>query len=228
MGERVPGTMSIEGGGGGERDRRSAVVLAGGRSTRFGDEDKLLADLVGEPLIRRTVERVAPVVGTVVVNCRADQQAALETALGGVDATLRFAVDPEPDAGPMAGIRTGLRATPSRFAVVVAGDMPFVAPGLVRHLFARVTGHDAAVPQVEEWYQTTQAVYRADAMAAACGRALADGASKVLAPLAELDWTVVDGGTLRANGWLDSFENVNTPAELAEAETRFRAEADGA
>jgi molybdopterin-guanine dinucleotide biosynthesis protein A len=122
----------------------------------------------------------------------------------------------------MAGIRTGLRAAPTEFAVVVAGDMPFVEAGLVRHLFARVAGHDAAVPRVEEWYQTTQAVYRAAPMADACDRALARGDRKILAPLEELHWTTVTWETLRANGWLDSFENVNTRGELAEAAEQLR------
>jgi molybdopterin-guanine dinucleotide biosynthesis protein A len=219
--------MATEGRGGGERERRTAVVLAGGRSTRFEGGDKLLSDLAGEPLVRRTVARLAPVVGTVVLNCRDDQREALAAALEGFDGfDLRFAVDPEPDAGPMAGIRTGLRAAPTEFAVVVAGDMPFVEPGLVRHLFARVAGHDAAVPRVEEWYQTTQAVYRAASMADACDRALARGDGKILAPLEELHWTTVTWETLRANGWLDSFENVNTRGELAEAAERLRVEAE--
>ncbi|WP_254821739.1 molybdenum cofactor guanylyltransferase [Haloglomus halophilum] len=203
-------------------DDRTAVVLAGGRSTRFEGGDKLLADLAGEPLLRRTVARLAPVVGTVVVNCRGDQRDAFAAALAGLDADIEFAVDPDPDAGPMAGIRTGLRAAPTEFAVVVAGDMPFVDGSLVRYLFERAAGHDAAVPRIGEWFQTTQAVYRTEAMADACDRALDRGASKILAPLEELDWTVVEESRLRANGWLDSFENVNTHEELTAAEERFR------
>jgi molybdopterin-guanine dinucleotide biosynthesis protein A len=201
------------------RDDRTAVVLAGGRSTRFEGGDKLLADLAGEPLVRRTVMRLAPVVGTVVVNCRADQRDPLAAALDGLDVS--FAVDPEPDAGPMAGIRTGLRAAPTAFAVVVAGDMPFVDPGLVEHLFDRIGGHDAAVPRIDGWFQTTQAAYRAGRMADACDRALARGDSKILAPLEELDWTVIEEATLRGHGWLDSFENVNTRTELAAAAERL-------
>ncbi|WP_276257634.1 molybdenum cofactor guanylyltransferase [Haloglomus litoreum] len=203
-------------------DDRTAVVLAGGRSTRFDGGDKLLADLAGEPLLRRTVERLAPTAGAVIVNCRVDQRDGFADALAGVDPEVTFAVDPDPDAGPMAGIRTGLRATDDAFALVVAGDMPFVAPGLVEHLFDAATGHDAAVPRIDEWFQTTQAVYRAEAMADACDRALERGDAKILAPLEELDWTVVEEATLRANGWLDSFENVNTREELAAAAARFR------
>jgi molybdopterin-guanine dinucleotide biosynthesis protein A len=58
-------------------------------------------------------------------------------------------------------------------------------------------------------------------MADACDRALERGDSKILAPLEELDWVVVDHGTLAERGWLETFENVNTRGELREVETRL-------
>ena len=199
----------------------TAVVIAGGFSTRFEGGDKALADLAGVPMIRRVADRLAPVVSTLVVNCRAEQRESLAAAMDGYEHEVRFAVDPDPDAGPMAGIRTGLRESPDEYAAVVACDMPFVDREFVTYLFDRAAGHDAAVPEVDDWYQTTQAVYRAGRMADACDRALERGDSKILAPLEELDWVVVDHGTLAERGWLETFENVNTRGELREVETRL-------
>lgn len=172
-------------------------------------------------MIRRVADRLSSVVSSLVVNCRADQRDPIDAAMAGYELDHRFAVDPEPDAGPMAGIRTGLSEVGAEYAVVVACDMPFVEPALVEHLFATAEGHDAALPRVGEWFQTTQAVYRADAMVEACDRALARGDSRILAPLEELDRAVVEEATLRERGWLDSFENVNTREALREAEARL-------
>jgi len=172
-------------------------------------------------MIRRVADRLAPAVSTLVVNCRGEQRESLAAAMDGYDHEVRFAVDPEPDAGPMAGIRTGLRESPDEYALVVACDMPFVSRVFVEYLFDRACGHDAAVPEVDGWYQTTQAVYRAERMADACDRALERGDSKILAPLDELDWTVVDHATLAERGWLRTFENVNTRAELRDAGARL-------
>jgi molybdopterin-guanine dinucleotide biosynthesis protein A len=120
----------------------------------------------------------------------------------------------------MAGIRTGLRAVESEYAVVVACDMPAVSVDLVELLVERAQGHDAAVPQLEDgWYQTTQAVYRAAPMADACDRALARDEHKILAPLEELDWVVVSEAEVREVASLSTFENVNTRAELREMES---------
>ena len=92
---------------------RSGVIVAGGRSTRFGDADKAVAELAGTPMVRRVADRVAPAVDEVVVNCRADQREAIDAALDGFDHPVSFALDPEPDLGPLAGIAVGLDAAGS-------------------------------------------------------------------------------------------------------------------
>jgi molybdopterin-guanine dinucleotide biosynthesis protein A len=201
---------------------RSAVVVAGGRSTRFGDRDKAVADLAGVPMIRRVADRLLRVCDRLVVNCRSDQRAAIARALDGVDPA--FAVDPDPDRGPVAGVRTGLRAVESEYAAVVACDMPFVDPDFVAYLFDRAAGHDAAVPRPTEWYEPMQAVYRAAAMADACDAALADaddGHPRLLTPIETLDAVVVGGEEVGAHAASDTFDNLNTEAEVRAAADRL-------
>ncbi|WP_101298177.1 molybdenum cofactor guanylyltransferase [Halegenticoccus soli] len=204
---------------------RSAVVLAGGYSTRFGEADKAVAPLAGTPMIRRVADRLSSATDRLVVNCRREQEARLADALAGYPNPVTFALDPEPDRGPTAGIRTGLRAVDAEYAFVVACDMPFVDPDLVDYLFERAAGRDAAVPRIGDgWFQTTHAVYRARAMADACDAALARGESKVVAPLFDLDYVVVEEEEVRERASLDVFENVNTREELREAEARLSSE----
>ncbi|WP_251329335.1 molybdenum cofactor guanylyltransferase [Haloplanus pelagicus] len=200
---------------------RTAVVLAGGRSTRFGDADKAVADLAGTPMIRRVVDRVAPAVDAVVINCRGAQVPAIREALAGVAVPVAFAEDDYPDEGPMAGMATGLRAVESEYAFVVACDMPFVEADFVAHLFERAAGHDAAVPRPEQWFETTHAVYRAPAMADACEAALSAGEERIVAPLFDLDFVVVDAAAVREHGHPRTFENCNTRADFVDAERRL-------
>jgi molybdopterin-guanine dinucleotide biosynthesis protein A len=144
--------------------------------------------------------------------------------MAGYPRSVRYALDPDTDEGPMAGIGTGLAACEGEYAVVVACDMPFVDPAVVEHLFERAgrEGVDAVVPKLDDgWYQTTQAVYRAEAMADACEAALDRGDRKILAPLEELDWVVVDESELSEHGDLGTFENLNTREEFEAAQGRF-------
>ena len=201
---------------------RSAVILAGGRSTRYGDGDKALADLAGTPMLRRVADSLDAVTDELVVNCRADQRDAHLDVLDEYPNPVRVALDPEPDEGPMAGIAAGLREARGEYGVVVACDMPFVDPAVVDLLFDRADGHDAAVPEMDDgWYQTTQSVYRADAMAAACEAALERGDRKILAPLEDLDWVAVRETDVAAVGDVTTFENLNTREAVEDAAGRF-------
>ena len=200
---------------------RAALVIAGGRSTRFGDRDKSVADLAGTPMIRRVVDRVVDVVDEVVINCRSDQVDPIAAAVASAPIDPAFAIDRETDGGPMAGIARGLEATDAAYTLVVACDMPFVDPAFVEHLFERAAGRDAAVPRPDEWYQTTQAVYRTEPMLAACRRALERDDHRILVPLEELDEAVIDGAEIERVASLETFENVNTREELRQAAERL-------
>jgi len=228
----------------------SAVIIAGGRSTRFGDDDKAVAPLAGTPMIRRVADRLQPVADELVVNCREDQREEIEDALGGYDRPTTFALDQDTDRGPMAGIRDGCRAAEGDYAAVVACDMPFVDADAMRYLFDRASGEvpvpggaddgspspssattddegeppfDAAVPRLGDgWYQTTQAVYRPGPMADACDAALDRGDRKILAPLDDLSYAVVSEAELADLTDRSSFDNVNTKAEFDEAAERLR------
>jgi molybdopterin-guanine dinucleotide biosynthesis protein A len=202
---------------------RTGVIIAGGYSTRFGEEDKAVASLLGTPLIRRVADRMAGVVDSLVVNCRPEQSAALRTALDGYDHPITIAEDSERDEGPMAGIMTGLRAVETEYAFVAACDMPFLEPALIDRLFERAAGHDAAVPRVGDgWFQPTHAVYRASSMADACEAALAEGSHKIIDPLFTLDYVVLEESEVREYASLDTFENINTPDEFAHAAEQLR------
>ncbi len=199
----------------------AGLIVAGGRSTRFGDRDKAVADLAGTPMIRRVANRIASAVDELVVNCREDQVEPIGEALAGFDLEPTFAVDPDPDQGPMAGIMTGLQAAEAEFAIVVACDMPFVDPELVEFLLECADGHDAAVPKPDEWFQTTQAVYRASTMADACEAALDRGERKIVKPLFDLDYVVVERAEIEQYASLQTFENLNTQEEFEAAQKKF-------
>jgi molybdopterin-guanine dinucleotide biosynthesis protein A len=203
---------------------RAGVIVAGGRSTRFGDRDKVTVDLAGVPMIRRVADRLASVVDTLVVNCRAEQVDAIAAALAGVEA--RYATDPVPDRGPAAGMRTGLdlvgvEQPTVEYAAVVAADMPLVDPSFVSYLFDRAADHDAALPRLDDRLQPLQAVYRVDAMADACAAALSRDERRVTAAVADLDRVVIEGTELRERTSQETLTNVNTREMFTAVAERF-------
>ena len=191
---------------------RTAVVVAGGYSTRFGDRDKALAEIDGRPMLARVVDRVGKIVDSVVVSCRDDQREGFAAALDGVDTPIRFVTDPEPDGGPLVGITTAFETVDSAYAAVVACDMPFVDPAFVRFLFSRAAGHDAAVPELDDGHrQPTQAVYRVDRTASVAAERLAAGERSLRGLLADLDTVVIPAATVTDRTEPRSLTDVNTP-----------------
>ncbi len=118
-------------------ERREAPVhgllLAAGTSSRFGEENKLLVEIDGLPVVRRAAETLVSSTLdaiTVVLGYEADRVRAVLD-----DLPLEFVVNPDYEAGQATSVRTGLRAAADEDAVLIAlGDMPSVAVDSVEKL----------------------------------------------------------------------------------------------
>lgn len=108
--------------------RVGAIVLAGGRSSRFG-RDKLIEPIDGTPLLDRAIEAVQAVASDVVVVVAPGARRVVPAGARVVHDTAAFQ-------GPLAGVAAGLAALPADIArvIVVGGDMPTLAPRVLRRL----------------------------------------------------------------------------------------------
>lgn len=105
----------------------TGVVLAGGRSKRFGS-DKLVASYRGAPLIHRPIHALARLGAEVVVVCAPD---AVDLPLP-EDVALRVVRDAVLDEGPLAGVIAGLAEVRTPTALIAAGDMPELQVAVLR------------------------------------------------------------------------------------------------
>lgn len=115
--------------------RVTGIVLAGGRSTRFGT-DKLAAEVCGRPLLHRAIEAVAGVVDEVVVVGGAEMPA--PTLPTGLRVSVVVARDAVAGQGPLAGLAAGLAVALHPLALLVGGDQPALQPALLRELLRRL------------------------------------------------------------------------------------------
>ncbi|WP_157972401.1 molybdenum cofactor guanylyltransferase [Saliphagus sp. LR7] len=201
---------------------RSAVVVAGGFSERFGDREKALARVAGEPMIARVVRAVAPEVGEVVVNCRPDQRGAFEAVL---PPETRFALDrdDERDAGPVAGLARGLRVADGDRTIALACDLPLLETKVVARLFEthERSGCDATAPVLEEYPQPLAAVYDSRRARRACEAALRADERRLVAAVSGLETVRVPESDLREWADPDRLRAVDTPADLARVRRRL-------
>ena len=110
------------------------IVLAGGRSSRFGG-DKLASELDGETLLEAAIGAVASVADRVVVA----GPSLPDGSRAEVPVTL--VRDAEPFAGPLvalAGVLSKANSAPSDIAIVAGGDMPSLVPQVLGAMLDRL------------------------------------------------------------------------------------------
>ena len=111
------------------------VVLAGGKSSRMG-ASKAELPFMGEPLLRRVVNRLSEAVADVVVIGPPTLQMLVPDVLVWSDVTVPV--------GPLGGLYTALKMTPCERLFLVACDMPLLQPALIRTMLAVAEAHRAS------------------------------------------------------------------------------------
>jgi molybdopterin-guanine dinucleotide biosynthesis protein A len=191
-----------------ERDPIAAVI-AGGAGSRLGGS-KPTAILAGEPLIAR------PVAAAVSAGFETIVVAKPGTALP----ELRVEVlrESDPRVHPLTGILAALEANPRRAVIAIACDLPFLPSGLIAEL---ATGEErAATIEAGGRLQPLIARYGTET-APALRTALCRGGS-ASDFLASLEPRVIGEDELRRFGDPEEIAfNVNTPEDLADAESRL-------
>lgn len=200
-----------------EAAEAAGFVLAGGQSSRMG-QDKALVRLGGQALVWHALNVL--------------RSAGLKAQIAGARSNLgRFAPvieDETLDRGPLSGICTALLLTSAEWGVFLPVDLPLMSPALIRFLVehARQSGRAVTVVSVNGFAETFPAVVRRDALAV-LDRELRDGrgvcraafeaAGRVVIPVEMVVQTghVADERGLPPYQW---FLNVNTGEDLARAE----------
>jgi molybdopterin-guanine dinucleotide biosynthesis protein A len=192
---------------------RSAIILAGGRSSRMGT-DKAALRLGGATMLERMVAELIRGFDEVVIVAGARGVAPASVLAAG---SVRLLRDPSPFEGPVKALQLGLVAIGAEVGFACACDLPFINVRLAAELCAMAAGHDAVIAKVAGRLQVLHAAYRKsclpaiDAMIGRGERRLQD-----LAPL--LDARIVGEDEIRPyDSELLSFFNLNTPEDYAQA-----------
>lgn len=205
--------------------RVACAIIAGGRARRLGGAIKPLLPVGGRRMVDLQLDVLGPLfpARALVV---ADQQARVEfqsLALAGRPGVEVICDRPTLGVGlgPLAGIDAALGWLPAGFdaVVCVGGDMPHLCPALLAHLR---DAHPTAAALVPRWSRGLEP------LCARYGRALVPRLAAALAAGTRAlhqfveglapggDVAFVEESALRAlDPDLDSFTNVNTPADLA-------------
>ncbi|OOG23865.1 molybdenum cofactor guanylyltransferase MobA [Thioalkalivibrio denitrificans] len=183
----------------------TGAVLAGGRGSRMGGEDKGLLPLAGTPMILHVIRALKPQVGQIIINANRNSSAY---------AGLGYPVVGDHHAdfqGPLAGMAAVLRLATTDWVQCAPCDTPNLPADLVARLWRAVGGTNAriALPHDGQRIQPLFALVHRDLLPTldadiAAGR-LAVGRWMRDQPHVEVDFSDCPEG----------FVNLNTPEEWA-------------
>jgi molybdopterin-guanine dinucleotide biosynthesis protein A len=198
--------------------RKSAIILAGGLSSRFG-QDKGLLQLAGKPLIRYVLESVDEVVDEkiVVVSCEGQ----VEKYLRAVGLGAKIVVDNIDARSPLIGAITGFEEAFGEYSLLIPCDTPFISRDIILLLLELCVCRNACVPRWPNGHvEPLQAVYRTKPALEASRAAFYARGFDMRAMLNRLH-CVRYVSTLvleQIDSELRTFFNVNTPQDLRRAE----------
>jgi molybdopterin-guanine dinucleotide biosynthesis protein A len=193
------------------RDSITGLVLAGGRGSRMGGEDKGLITIAGRPMVAYVLDILRPQVGTLLLSANRNRERyaayGFPVLADTVDGYL----------GPLAGVFTALQKCTTEFLVTVPCDAPLLAPDLVARLYAACTqaGTDIAVASDGAFPQPVFLLAR-PSLATSLESYLAGGGRKAHAWLGQLRAAEAD-----FSDQPDTFVNINDPAERERIEARL-------
>jgi molybdopterin-guanine dinucleotide biosynthesis protein A len=137
----------------------TAVILAGGRSKRLGNEKGLL-EISGKPLIRHTYNRIAKLVDEVIIVLSTVEQLNQYAKIFTKNEAIQV-IDEKETEGPLAGMIAGFHAATGEYCLLVPCDAPFISKDVIALLLDLCQGYDAVVPRWPNGYiEPLHAVYR--------------------------------------------------------------------
>jgi len=192
-------------------DDVTAFILAGGKSSRMG-EDKAFLGLGQETLISRTLNLAR----SLTQNVRIVGEAAKFARLGPV------VEDVHPECGPLGGIHAALVSTETALNLMLAVDAPFIESNFLEFLISEARRSDAmvTVPRSDGHMHSLCAIYRKE-FSEVAEQSLIRGQNRIDVLLSSVKTRVIEEPELQQLGFRpEMFRNLNTPAEWREAELR--------
>ena len=186
-------------------DGVSGVILAGGKSSRYG-KNKALVNINGIPLIKRVLRVMESLFPSIVVITNTPDDYAF--------LSLPMFEDKIKGLGPLGGIFTGLNVISKNAGFFVACDMPFLNSDLIRYLASVRQGFDVVVPTFSGKFEALHSLYTQNCLPA-IEQLIHDGVYQTIRLFQSVSVRYVEEHEMRRfDPELKSFSNINKPEEL--------------
>ena len=203
---------------------KSAIILTGGFSSRFG-QDKGLLQLANKPLIKHVLDAINNIVDEKIVVTSSKNQA--EQYIKTLESDVNVLVDNGiiKTQSPLIGALTGFQEAHGRYALLLPCDTPLVSRSVLSLLFELCINRNAVIPRWPNGYiEPLQAVYCTKPAYEAAKNALGEGKLNIQSMVNKLHGVRYVSTLVlqQIDPELRTFFNINTPLDLKKAETMLK------
>lgn len=131
--------------------KKSAAILAGGKSSRMNYRNKAFLEYENNYFIERIIKALEDYEEIIIISNNPDDYKTLG---------LKVFKDIYPNQGPLSGIHSALNHIKNEYCLVVACDMPFINKNVVNYLGNIKEDYEILIPEVEERLQPLCAIYK--------------------------------------------------------------------
>lgn len=178
-------------------EKLGAIVFAGGKSSRMG-QNKALIVYKGKRLVDRAVEVVAPMVDSMIVSSNEPLP----------DLDIPQVKDDVMDKGPIGGLYTCLKQAAHDWNLVIPCDAPYIDSGFYKKLIAAAKNCQAVVPvHSGGMVEPLMALYHKSILPIV-EKQIAQNDYKLINLLREIEVNYIEFSEL------EQFKNMNYPSDL--------------
>jgi molybdenum cofactor guanylyltransferase len=169
---------------------RTGIILAGGQSSRMG-QNKALMMIDGVRVIDRIANELEKITDELLIVTNTFQTYEY--------LNIPMVEDEQKGKGPIAGIQAGLKASRSEKNLIVACDMPFISSRLGGFLLEELKDYQAVIPKLEGRTHPLFGAYRKDALQAV-SQSLERNELRIMSLLQKLQVRYISEDILRREG----------------------------
>jgi len=139
-----------------ENFRLTAIILAGGKSSRIGvDKNKAMLKLNGKYLLDIVISKLKRITGDIIIVGPPEKYPSYKQVVS----------DLFNQKGLLVGLYSGLKASTSRYNLVVGCDMPFLNVELLQYMGDKIDSNDIIIPRYAKSYvEPLCAIYSKDCL----------------------------------------------------------------
>lgn len=193
----------------------SAVVLAGGSSSRMG-QNKALLKLGTDTMIERVVKSLQPLFSEIIVVTNNEDQYSMLNNVRFVRDFKKLEVK-----SSLVGLYSGLFFANSNYIFVVACDMPLLCIPLIEFMKDKIKNQDILIPNINSYYEPLHAFYSKTCLASMKNQ-LDKKDYKILNFFSKVNVEIIDEAAIKQfDPHLNSFLNINNYEEYKKFKNKY-------